>query len=94
MSRVKKLKVGKAFRVGWRDHLLVSETWLDAEKFDKEVSADCYSYGVVVRDDGEYLTLAGSLCLTKNRDGSTEDVNHGDVNRILKSAIFEVKEIK
>ncbi len=89
-----KPKVGKAYRLGWWDHLLVGEAWCDAEKHDKEVSCECYSYGVLIKEDPIYYTFAGSMAIAKNADGSIDSISHGDVNRIMKAAVFEVKEIK
>lgn len=90
----KKLKIGKAYKISWLDHYLLPNTWTQLENDPADEKAECYSYGVVVKDESLYYTIAGSGSYIKTLDGKVSNIAYGDVNRILKSAITGAKEIK
>ena len=90
----KKLKVGKAYRISWLDHYLLPNTWTNIDNDPDEEKAVCFSYGIVIKDEKLYYTVAGSFSSIQDENGKVSGVTYGDVNRILKSAIIEAREIK
>lgn len=91
----KKLKIGKPYRVSWYDAFLLPGTWTDMRHDKNNEVAKVYSYGIMVKDEELYITLAGSVVTMEHEGSKTPELDcFGDVNRILKSTIFDAKEIK
>ncbi len=91
----RKLKVGKCYRVSWYDAFLLPGTWTDMRQDKVNEVAKVHSYGIVVKDEPLYYTVAGSVVTMEHKGSKAPELDcFGDVNRILKSTIFDAKEIK
>lgn len=86
-------KRGQLLRVGWRDHFLLDGTWTDLSQDKTHEEALVWSYGLLLKDEPLYYTIAGSHVIMRAHEG-LGNTQYGDVNRILKAGIFEIKEIR